>query len=161
MHMNEANEPLFIDTGANTPRADLPFIERQAITALVRNPRTGEYLGLRWKEIDWETFITGGIEDGQTAEEAARAEIQEESGYKNLRLVRELPRYNSKFYHGPKGVNRFAHFTSFLFELEDEAREEVSAEEHQRHECVWLSASELKVFRLPEGHRFLFDNINT
>jgi 8-oxo-dGTP pyrophosphatase MutT (NUDIX family) len=151
------NEPLFIDAGPDAPRPDLPFVEREAVTALVRDPRTGKYLGLRWKEVDWETFITGGIEEGQTPEEAARAEVHEETGYKNLRLVQELPRYHTKFYHAPKGVNRFAHFSAFLFELENDEQNPVSEEEKAKHESCWLDEEELKQFRLPEAQRFLLD----
>lgn len=152
-------EPLFVDTGPEAPRPDLPFAEREAITALVRDPATGRYLGLRWKEVDWETFITGGIEEGQTAEEAARAEILEETGYKHLRLVKELPRYHSQFYHPPKGVNRFMHSTCFLFELEDDERETVSEEEKAKHEAVWLGPEELATFRIPPAQRFLVENL--
>lgn len=159
--MNTTQEPLFVAGGVDTPREGLPFVEREAITALVRDPKTGKYLGLRWKEVDWETWITGGVEPGQTAEEAARAEVREESGYVNLRLIAELPRYHSKFFHSPKGVNRFAHFRSFLFELENDEREETSADEKDKHECVWLAERELARFRLPEGHRFLLDSIQS
>lgn len=157
--MHNTEDPTFVAQGNDAPRPNLTLIERNAITAIVRNPKTGKYLGLKWKKVDWDTFITGGIEEGQTAEDAARAEVYEESGYKNLRLVTELPRFHSKFYHHPKGENRFAHFSSFLFELEDEERDPISEEEQQKHECVWLSQSELSTFRLPEGHRFLLDYI--
>lgn len=153
------DEPMFVDTSATAPREGLPFVERNAITAIVRDPKTGNYLGLRWKEVDWETFVTGGIEEGQTAEEAARAEVLEETGYKNLRLITELPRFHSKFFHPPKGVNRFAHFRSFLFELENDEQAPLSAEEQKKHECVWLNREELETFRLPEGHRFLMKSI--
>lgn len=159
MDIHNNQEPLFVAKGADAPREGLPFVEREAITALVRNPQTEQHLALRWKEVDWETFITGGVEDGQTPEEAARAEIREESGYKNLRLVAELPKYHSKFYHTPKGVNRFAHFHSFLFELENDEREELSADEQKRHEVLWLTTAELEEFQLPEGHRFLLNSI--
>lgn len=157
--MSELHEPIFVAEGADAPHSELAFVERDAITAIVRDPKTDKYLGLRWKEVDWETFITGGIEDGQTAEEAARREVHEESGYKHLRLVRELPRFHSKFFHHPKGVNRFAHFHSFLFELESDECDPLSDEEKKRHECVWLNEDELDKFRLPEGHRFLLDYI--
>ena len=60
--------------------------ERQAITAIVKHWSEDKFLILKWKKIDWHTFITGGIEEGQTAEEAARMEILEETGYKNLKL---------------------------------------------------------------------------
>jgi 8-oxo-dGTP pyrophosphatase MutT (NUDIX family) len=150
--------PLFVDTKENAVRPDLPFVEREAITAVLCDPKTGKFYGLRWKDgSNWETLITGGIEEGQSAEEAARAEIHEETGYKNVRLVRELPRYDSKFFHHGKQVNRYAHFQCFLFELENDERDELSADELSKHEGVWLSPQEMESFRLPEGHRFVFD----
>lgn len=158
--MNKTQEPIFVDGGQDTPRPDLPFIERQAISAIVYNPKTGKYLGLRWKKIDWETFITGGIEEGQTAEEAARAEVHEETGYKNLQLAKELPRYQAQFYHGPKGVNRHAFFSNFLFELIDDEKDEIDEDEQAKHECVWLNEAELKEFNLPTGHKFLFESLS-
>ncbi|MFA6190422.1 MAG: NUDIX hydrolase [Candidatus Staskawiczbacteria bacterium] len=157
--MEYNNEPLFVAEGNDTPRVELPFVERQAITAIVFDPKTNKYLGLKWKKVDWDTFVTGGVEPGQTPEQAARAEVLEETGYKNLKLIAELPRFHSKFYHHPKGVNRFAHFCSFLFELENDEREPISEDEQKNHECVWLSSEELEKFRLPEGHRFLLKHV--
>jgi 8-oxo-dGTP pyrophosphatase MutT (NUDIX family) len=148
----------FVDTGKDAPKPDLPFKERDAITAIVRDPETGKYLGLQWNKIDWETFITGGIEGGQTAEEAACAEVFEETGYKNLRLVCELPRYDAKFFHGPKGENRHARFRCFLFEVND-TPEKPTDSELAKHKPVWLDSDELKSFRLPEGHRYLLNYI--
>jgi 8-oxo-dGTP pyrophosphatase MutT (NUDIX family) len=153
--MEYNNEPLFVAVGSDAPREELPFVERQAITAIVYDPKNKKYLGLKWKKVDWDTFITGGVEEGQTPEQAARAEVLEETGYKNLKLLKILPRFHSKFYHGPKAVNRFAHFHSFLFELENDDREVVSEDEQKNHDCIWLSAEELVNFRLPEGHQYL------
>lgn len=154
------HEPLYIDEGPDAPRPDLPFVERDAVVAIVRNPINGHYLGLKWKKgVDWETLITGGIEEGQTAEEAARAEVYEETGYKNLRLIKEFPRYHSKFYHGPKGENRFAHFHPMLFELIDEERGPVSEKELEKHEPVWLDAEALAAFRLVEPQRNLINSL--
>ncbi len=155
-----AEIPLFVAEGPDAPRPELPFVERQAITAIVYDPKVDKYLGLRWKQVDWETFVTGGVEDDQTPEEAARAEVHEETGYKNLRLIKELPLFEAKFYHAPKCVNRFAHFRSFLFELEDDQRDPLAEGEEKKHECVWLDKTELATFRLPKGHRFLFDSIS-
>ena len=154
------NEPIYIDDGVDAPRADLPFVERNAVVAVLRNPRTNEYLGLRWKKgVDWETFVTGGVEEGQTPEEAARAEVYEETGYKNLRLVKEFPRYHAKFYHTPKGENRFAHFQPFLFELVDEEQDPISEKELEKHEPVWLDAEALAAFRLVEPQRLLLKDV--
>ena len=157
--VNDADGPVFVGVDNNSPKTGFPFVERQSITAIVRNPADGKYLGLRWHKVDWDTFVTGGIEEGQSAKEAARAEVREETGYKNLRLITELPHFHSKFYHEPKGENRFAHFHSFLFELIDDEQETISEEEKSKHEYVWLTPAELNLFRLPEGHRFLLAQI--
>jgi 8-oxo-dGTP pyrophosphatase MutT (NUDIX family) len=149
--------PLFIAANADTPRPDMPFVERDAITAVLYDPKTNKYLGLKWKAVDWDTLITGGIEEGQTPEEAARMEIEQETGYKHIRLISGLPPYDAKFFHHPKGVNRYAHFQCFLFELVDDKREIISEDEVAKHECVWLSPEEMEQFRLPEGHRFVFN----
>lgn len=151
----------FVGQEVDAPRPDLPFKERDAITAIVRNPEDSTYLGLRWKKIDWETFITGGIEDGQTAEEAARTEVLEETGYSELRLVCNLPRYDAKFFHGPKNENRHARFQCFLFELSGDKMRTLSEEELAKHEPVWLNDSDLEQFNLPEGHRYLMNYIQT
>jgi 8-oxo-dGTP pyrophosphatase MutT (NUDIX family) len=157
--MSSVQIPLFVEKGADAPLPGLEFKERDAITAIVRDPKTGKYLVLRWKQIPWVTFVTGGIEDDQTAEEAARVEVLQETGYRHLRLVAELPRYDAKFYHGRKRVNRFAHFQCFLFELESDARYPVAENELEEHEPVWVDVRELEESILPDGHRYLFNHV--
>jgi leucyl-tRNA synthetase len=138
-------EPLFVKTvGEDAVRSDKPMVERNAITAIVKNPRTANYLVLKWKKVAWTTFITGGIEDGQTPEEAARAEILEETGYKNLKLVRNLGVTHTKFFHVPKDENRDGHFHTFYFELENDERSPVIAEEFAKHDPVWVTADEAR-----------------
>lgn len=156
----ETGEPLFVDTTPEgAPHDGEPFVERDAIMAIVKDPATGKYLGLKWKQIDWKTLITGGIEEGQDAEAAARAEIAQETGYKNLRLAKRLTDVHSKFFHGPKKQNRFAHFTVLYFELEGDAHEELSDEEKAIHDVVWLSGEEMDAFGLPPAHQYSWDEL--
>ncbi len=156
----DTGEPLFIDT---TPEGAVKegkeTIERQAIMAIVRNPSTNEYLGLTWKKIDWKTLITGGVEEGQTPEEAAREEILQETGYKNLCMVKQLTNVHSIFYHGPKGVNRLAHFSVLYFELENEERESITDEEKENHDPSWLSAEKMDSFGLLPAHQFSWNEL--
>ncbi len=153
-------EPLFVKTdGVDAARKNLPFIEREVISAIVKHWSEDKYIGLKWKKVDWDTFITGGVEKGQTPEEAARMEVMEETGYKNLKLIRKLSRTHSKFFHVPKNENRFAHFDNFLFQLVDEEKLEISNEEMAKHEVVWLTPKELETFRLPEGHRLIWGEV--
>ena len=133
-------EPVFIDE----PRADLPFVHRNAIHAILKHWSEEKYLVLFWKKVNWVTFVTGGIEAEENPLQAAIREIQEETGYVNLKLKKELPRSHSKFYHIPKKENRFAHFSNFYFQLENGEQKELSEEEKENHELKWISPDEIE-----------------
>jgi len=152
--------PLFIGKGLDTPHANLEFSKRKTIVAIVFDPKTNKYLCLRRKDIGWETFITGGIEKDQSAIEAALTEVAQETGYINLKIIKELSKYDLALYHTPKGKNLFVQARSFLFELIDYEQKFVEADELAQHNFFWLTEDELKDFKLPEGHRFLFNSIH-
>lgn len=130
------------DKNPHVPGKEIVF--RKIVMAVIRNPKTNKYLVLRVKKPTWTTFVIGGIDDGEDVETAARREILEESGYKNLKLVRILggPVY-SEFYAGHKGVNRTAHNTTLYFELENEEQEPLSEEEAEKHSLDWVEFSDL------------------
>ncbi len=149
-------DPVFSTTnGVDKFREEEPAFNRDAITAIVKHWEKDEYIILQWKKVDWRTFITGGIEKDQTAEEAARAEILEETGYKNLKLVKEIMRYHSKFYHVPKDRNQFVHMRTFLFELENQEREEISKDEKGNHDIMWIKKEDVEKIVTPESHKYI------
>ena len=141
-------------------REDKPFIERDAILAIVKHWKEEKYLCLKWKKVAWQTFITGGPEGEQSFEEGAKMEILEETGYRNLKLVRELPMVHAKFYHVPKEVNRFAHFHAFYFELENDERAEVSEKEKDIHEVIWLSKEDVEKNITSDSQKYNFKIIH-
>jgi leucyl-tRNA synthetase len=156
--IKQENPPTFYQfTGSGKIKENEPYVERDAIMALVKHWSEDKYLGLKWKKVDWETLITGGVEQGQTPEEAARTEIEQETGYKNIKLKHYFGSADSRFYHGPKKQNRFGHFHMFVFELKDGERNSLSNEEQANHEPVWLTAEELSSFKLPSSHKYLID----
>jgi leucyl-tRNA synthetase len=151
-------EPVFYQTEEpGAVKKESPFVARQAITALVKHWSEDKYIGLKWKTVDWDTLITGGVEAGQTPEQAAIAEIREETGYQNPKLVKTLSNTHAKFYHVPKGENRFAHFSCLYFELADGDRDEISESDKKNHDVVWLSTKEMEAFRLPDSHRYMWN----
>lgn len=153
-------EPLYVQTTEpGAVKNDQPFVERNAITAIVKHWSEDKYLGLKWKKVDWDTFLTGGVEEGQTPEAAAIREIKEETGYVNPKLIRQLSGTHAQFFHVPKGHNRFAHFSDFYFELENDERVTVDASEEANHDVVWLTPEEMESFRLPESHRYIWNEL--
>ena len=138
------------------PRDGMPVHERRAIVAIVKHWSDDSILMLEWKKAPWRTFVTGGIEEGQTPEEAARAEVREETGYTNLRLIKQLPAYHSHFFHMPKNRNQSNRFEAFYFELLDETRVPVDPEEAEKHDIRWVSRSEVSDRLTSKGQKFLF-----
>ncbi len=140
-------EPKFLSEGEAALKPDMPIQKREAVCAIIRNPKDDTYLCNSWKKFKMNGLLTGGIDEGESVVDAALREIREETGYKNLKHV-ERPEIsiNTLFYHRQKDLNRWAHFTYVFFDLENEEREPVSGEEEAKHEFVWKKKGELKDF---------------
>jgi len=134
--------PFYTDHG-NPPVPGKETVARNNILAVVRDPKADKYLMLKWKHEPWTTFITGGVEDREDELESALREIAEETGYANVRFVRELGKTGSEWFASHKGENRVAKNTIYLFELTDDTRSDIAEEEQAKHEAVWLSADEV------------------
>lgn len=148
-------EPTFItETGDDAFRPDAEIAERNAIMAIVKHWSEDKYISLEWKKVPWKTLITGGPENGQTQEEAAVAEIIEETGYLNPRLIRKVCRVHAKFFHVPKNLNRFAHFDVFYFELQDGKRQDIAKVENEIHTVRWIDRNEMFNHLTPGSHEY-------
>ncbi len=155
-------EPIFIQTeGDGAVRENLPFIKRNAICAIVRNPKTDKYLCTSWKNYHMHGLVTGGVEKGEDPIETALREIYEETGYKNVKLVKD-PKFalHSQFYHRVKKENRWARFQYFFFELIDEEQDTISDKESALHEVVWKTKDEIKTFFTVIEGQFTHNFIN-
>ncbi len=140
-------EALFVNTqGEDAAQMDKPFVERNAAVCVIKHWSEDKYLCLKWKKNNWKGFVVGGIEADEKTEDAALREICEETGYKNMRIARTLPKIHSKFFQPLKQSNRFAHFHPVYVELTDGEREEMSAEEQAIHDVVWVDKSEVDSF---------------
>ena len=154
-------EPHIIHMNTDVPgkvRVDKPFVPREAVCVFVEHWEGGKFIALKWKKVAWLTPITGGVEKGQTPEEAARAEVMEETGFKNLTLVsRSKGQYHSTFFHVPKDENRVGHFTSFHFKLKNGERSEILAEENEKHEVTWLPRDKFRDMMTAEAVKLGWD----
>jgi leucyl-tRNA synthetase len=129
----------------NPPREGKKSVTRRNVHAIVRNPQTGKILALRWKKFPWTTFPMGGIDNGEDIVEAARREVREETGYKNLLPVRILGgQVKAEYFAAHKDENRISFTSAVLFDLRDEEREKVDAEESDKHEVFWMNQSDMK-----------------
>ncbi|MEI6396843.1 MAG: leucine--tRNA ligase [Candidatus Taylorbacteria bacterium] len=135
---NTKSLPHIIDK-KNPPKPGKKVVERRTIHALVRDPKTGKFLGLKWHKHPWTTFIVGGVDYGEDIIEAARREVAEETGYTDLKFVRVLgDPVCAEYFAAHKDQNRVAITSGVLFELNSDKKIETSKETHEDFENVWL-----------------------
>lgn len=133
----------------NPPVNGKKTVTRKTVHALIRDPKTKKILCLKWKQQPWTTFVLGGMEEGENLVEAAKREIKEETGYTDLAFIRVLGGpVISEYFAAHKDENRVAIAQTVLFDLASDAREEVSSEELEKHEVIWLDRSELTEERM-------------
>jgi leucyl-tRNA synthetase len=127
----------------NPPVAGKEKVERQNVQVVVRNPKDGKILCLQWKKFDWRTFPMGGV-DNDTILDAARREVLEETGYKNLTNGKVLGgQVRAEYFANHKDVNRIS-FTSLVsFDLVNEERETIAENEAAEKDIFWADMKTL------------------
>jgi len=156
-------EMVDINTGpledAYRPGEDIK--ERNNVVVIIEHPDKEDYLCARWKKVDWQGFVTGGIEEGKTAEETALEEVREETGYQNVKLVKVYDRSShGLFWHVVKNENRKAHYKIVHVKLENLDRNEPSDEEKEIAEFVWVPKGEVNSFLKREDMRYPWRVVN-
>jgi leucyl-tRNA synthetase len=139
--------PSMVDT-RNPPVTGKEYVIRKNVHPIVRNNK-GEYLCLKWKKHDWTTFPMGGVEDGEDIVEAAKREVYEETGYKNLKFIEILGGpVRAEYFAAHKDQNRVAITQAVVFELIDEENDPIKQEEADSHEVFWMPIKEATTERM-------------
>lgn len=133
------------DGGRDSYQPKKNVIERDNVACIIRHPTEDKYLVSKWKKVTWNGFITGGIDEGETKEDAARKEVQEETGYTNIKSV-VVKNFSSHglFYHPVKEENRFAHYHLVVVTLLDLVQNEISEEEKAICDLVWIDKKDVE-----------------
>lgn len=145
------------DDEALNPNVETQY--RTSVIAVIKN-KDNSYLCVDAKKRLCKSFVLGGIENGETPEEAAIREIKEETGYTDVQINRRsIFVLHNHFYAKYKGVNRYAYLYTVFGNLNSEKRVELSKEEAEKQRTVWVKRSELKNFLTVNNNIFVNNTI--
>ena len=144
--------PCEADT-TNPPRAEFEMVERDTIIVHLKDLSTGKYAVLDWHNSleGIKTAIMGGIEGGQTPEEAAKMEISEEAGLDNVTITKVCPWVTGAEYAAShKGQNRRAIAWVAEAEVLSLDAQHVTADyEQTTHTLKWIDKDQMLGYLTP------------
>lgn len=144
------------DDSKNPPQDGFEEVKRDTVIVHLRDASTGKFALLNWHATleGITTAIMGGIESGQTPEEAALAEIREEAALDGVRILKKLSWITAARYCAShKQENRCAHTHAFIAEIDDlSGHGAIPEEESAKHTLVWADESDV-LSRLTPDHQ--------
>jgi len=116
--------------------------ERKGIGAIVVDVQERKAIVIRDKN-KINTFVAGDIKQGENEEDAAKREIFEETGYKDIKVVQKIG--NEQFYSPLKNFNYFyKNYNYYLCELNSKDKVKPTNPDHPGDEAVWISLENLE-----------------
>lgn len=146
------------DEEAINPNVKTQF--RRSVIAIIKDVKTNKYLCVNAKKRLCKSFVMGGIEGDETPEQAMLREVEEETGYADVKpIYTSMFVLHNHFYAGYKGVNRYAHLYVVFGELLSSKQHERTLEELEKQEPLWLSRDEMKDFLSVNNNIFVYNNL--
>ncbi|MFA5003809.1 MAG: leucine--tRNA ligase [Candidatus Saccharimonadales bacterium] len=140
--------------------------EKDAIVAIVRNPKDGKILMLDWgpRMGRWggHLFIGGGLDPDEDVIECAKREIAEETGYINVKHVSTTDfTAHSYYFSNVKDKNYYARIKGLLFDLVDNSQEETNLDAGEQNKFTPVWVDEVEADRLVDdgSHRYVFESL--
>ncbi len=119
--------------------------KKNGILAIIRHwEERDKFLLVQYKQVRYYALLTGGLEEGETPEEAVLREIREEVGYVNFKSVEKIDTVvEDHFYHPLKKINLHLEWQPFIVTLADGDQVETAQEEKDILEACWVKKNEV------------------
>ena len=150
--------PVFVTTqGEDAVREDKKMVERDSVFGIVKHWREDKYYCLNWEKFNWKSFIIGGVEKGESFEEAIKREVKEETGYYDIKSIKEVGFQTfAKFFAKHKDENRNGRFKTFLIELNSDKYKEPNPEDIKNHKGLWIEKNKVAEFLNLKNNQYLW-----
>ncbi len=151
------------DDAHNPPQEGFENVERETVIVHLKDRSTGKYALLNWHGTleGITTAIMGGIEDGQTPEDAALMEIKEEAGLDNVKIIGKTRWLTvSRYCASHKKQNRTAISYGLLAEVESlDHQEKISESEQNLHTLVWVDKDKVADTLTPDHQKYVWEQL--
>jgi leucyl-tRNA synthetase len=153
------------DDSNNPPQDGMEEVTRDTVIVHLKNTADGTYALLNWHGTleGIGTAIMGGIEDGQTPEEAAITEIEEEAAIVGVKIVNKLTWITAaKYCASHKQQNRCAHSHAFIAEVDNlDTQGTIPESEQALHTLEWVDESEMHKRLTPDHQKQVWNLLHT
>ncbi|MCA9308747.1 class I tRNA ligase family protein, partial [Candidatus Saccharibacteria bacterium] len=151
------------DDTNNPPQPQFKEVVRDTVIVHLRDKSTGKFALLNWHGTleGITTAIMGGIERGQTAEDAAKMEIKEETGLENIKVLKQMRWVTgARYCASHKSENRKAVATVLLAEVENlEGQTDVSDYEKKTHTLTWVDEDKVLDSLVPDHQKLVWQQL--
>ncbi|MDD3241482.1 MAG: class I tRNA ligase family protein [Bacilli bacterium] len=135
--------------------------QKNSIVAVIYDEENNKYLTLNWKELGGRLFIGGTRKDNETALETAVREIKEETGYTDIRFIKEISPINHHYFAYNKNKAYEIESIGLLFKLISDKKETNNLDEDEKgkFEIEWVSREIIEKEVKDELHITTFRNL--
>ena len=147
----------------NPPRYGFEEVKRNTVIVFLKNKETGKYALLNWHDSleGITTGIMGGIEEGQTPEEAVLAEIKEEASLEGVVITKKLKWITgARYCASHKKQNRCAITHTYLAEINNIKNQgEIDENEKKIHSLAWVDEKDVINKITPDHQKFILKQL--
>lgn len=134
---------------------------RTSIVAVVYDPEQQKYLTIDWGDLGGTLFIGGGVDSNEDVVSAAMREIAEETGYTDLKFIKQTEQVHYHYFAHSKNVARNIDATGLLLELTSPKKRatELEQDEQGKFSVGWVSKGEAMAKVHDVLHGYVFDRL--
>jgi leucyl-tRNA synthetase len=124
---------------------DKKEVKREVVYGFVRDPEENKIMMIDWNDFIGKSCICGGIKKGENILEAAKREIEEETGYCDLKFIKKSQfEIHANFFAPHKDENRYAVVNWVFFDLKSHKRNNLKKDDIGKHSIFWIDESNVE-----------------
>ena len=131
--------------------------KKKSIVAIVYDEKQDKYLTINWGKNGGRLFVGGTMKENESALDCAIREIQEETGYTDISLVRVSFKINHHYYAYNKDKYFNIEATPLLFKLNSDKKVNQNLDDDENFQVEWVSKDVISKEIVDELHKKSFE----